>query len=218
MLTVAQSAPLLSDGSRSFQHSVEVSASAVQGASDSWLKGAEARVAQHLSQLTGTAVIARVSTLSAAPGLRARRLQDTVSLRIDYSVVCSANCEDIGARLNALSSDADHAQGIIDAINLAAQAAGFGQAVVSSPQDIMASITAPSIVSIDLPPPPPVAPSEPVAPADWVRGSCPDAGYSDVTHFWFDVVTSGTEILDTQWTNELNTWNHDDGYLLQTFS
>ena len=61
-----------------------------------------------------------------------------------------------------------------------------------------------------------MAPSEPVAPADWVRGSCPDAGYSDVTHFWFDVVTSGTEILDTQWTNELNTWNHDDGYLLHS--
>ena len=92
-------------------------------------------------------------------------------------------------------------------------------AVVSSAADVAATMTAPTVVSIDIPPAPaPGAPSEPVAPADWVRGSCPDAGYSDVTHFWFDVVTSGTEILDTQWTNELNTWNHDDGYLLQTFS
>ena len=37
-----------------------------------------------------------------------------------------------------------------------------------------------------------------------------------IAPFWADVVTSGTEILDTQWTNELNTWNHDDGYLLHS--
>eukprot|EP01043_Picozoa_sp_COSAG02_P059637 COSAG02_NODE_7637_length_2922_cov_6.155863_3_plen_414_part_01 len=34
-----------------------------------------------------------------------------------------------------------------------------------------------------------------------------------VSSDFFDISTTGTEILDDQWANPLNTWNHDDGFV-----
>ena len=56
--------------------------------------------------------------------------------------------------------------------------------------------------------------SQLLAPSHWQRpDQCPDLGYYDVSYWFWDISTTGTEILDTEWSNPLNTWNHDDGYV-----
>ena len=69
--------------------------------------------------------------------------------------------------MSSIASDPDasrsHADAIIAAINTAASAAGFQNAVVSSADEVMATIAAPSTVNINIPVPVPVP--EPPAPA-----------------------------------------------------
>lgn len=67
---------------------------------------------------------------------------------------------DLTTRLGAAQSlataaaDASFASSIIDAINTAATTSGFGDVVLSTPADVMATITVPDTVSITLPPAP----------------------------------------------------------------
>ena len=57
--------------------------------------------------------------------------------------------------------------------------------------------------------PGPVGGSAPVEGAD--AAACP-TDYSSASQ-WVDISGTGTEILDDQWANPLNTWNHDDGFV-----
>eukprot|EP01043_Picozoa_sp_COSAG02_P006456 COSAG02_NODE_184_length_30545_cov_128.634402_1_plen_227_part_10 len=50
------------------------------------------------------------------------------------------------------------------------------------------------------------APAQPPAAA-----ACPTDYTTD--YYFYDISTTGTEILDDQWANPLNTWNHDDGFI-----
>jgi hypothetical protein len=53
-----------------------------------------------------------------------------------------------------------------------------------------------------------------LGPTQPAAADCPTdyAGYVG-TYYFYDIVSSGTEILDDSWANPLNTWNHDDGYV-----
>ncbi len=87
-----------------------------------------------------------------------RRMQSgagVATLTIDYHIRCGASCADINARLTHIATDpvagAEHAQRITDAINAAAAAAGFGEAVVlSSAEEIVASISLPENVVVSV--------------------------------------------------------------------
>ena len=57
-------------------------------------------------------------------------------------------------RLSAASTSPAFANSIIAAINTAAASSGFNNVVLSTPADVMASITVPDTVSITLPPAP----------------------------------------------------------------
>ena len=56
--------------------------------------------------------------------------------------------------LAAAAADTSFASSIIAAINTAATSSGFGNVVLSTPADVMATITVPDTVSITLPPAP----------------------------------------------------------------
>eukprot|EP01051_Picozoa_sp_SAG22_P003442 SAG22_NODE_167_length_16764_cov_34.845245_6_plen_1062_part_00 len=86
-----------------------------------------------------------------------RQLQDdTVNLRIGYTVACSSNCDAVTSSITGLSSDptlgAAHASLVIAAINDAAAAAGFSGAVVlSTAAEVASTFTQPEQVTITLP-------------------------------------------------------------------
>ena len=144
-----------------WERTIEVDAAFAQSASPSEVEGA---LAQMLTEATGFGHIA------ASVGATAhRRLQASTSLTIQYTVTCGTDCGAISEQMNTFATDPDaglaHAAGIIAAINQASTAAGFGEAVLSSPADVVATITAPDSVSITLPPIPPAPAPLPPAPA-----------------------------------------------------
>lgn len=59
-----------------------------------------------------------------------------------------------------------------------------------------------------------VSGTTPAVPSSYDGSTCPTDydGYV-VDPYWVDIVSSGTEIADDSWSNPLNTWNHDDGYI-----
>lgn len=64
------------------------------------------------------------------------------------------------------SSDVAFAEGLIAAVNTVADAAGFvGNAVISTPAEVLASITLPETVTISLPPAPSPSPPPSLPPA-----------------------------------------------------
>eukprot|EP01046_Picozoa_sp_COSAG06_P033626 COSAG06_NODE_3445_length_5332_cov_5.351424_3_plen_1421_part_00 len=138
------------------------------------------------------------------------------TLQIQYVITCGDSCDEVAATMTAMSAGGAQSEAfaasIISAVNAAAVASGFTNAVLSSPADVAATIAAPDTVSISLPPLPP-APSPPsVGPVQpSALAACP-TDYTS-TYYWYDVVATGTEVLDTDWANPLNTWNHDDGFL-----
>ena len=71
---------------------------------------------------------------------------------------------------------------------------------------LQVSLTEPDLTP--QPPPPPLFDEPTVMPT---ASACP-TDYS-VDSYFFNIASTGTEILDTEWTNPLNTWNHDDGTL-----
>ena len=87
-----------------------------------------------------------------------RRLQAGSVLSITYIVRCGGTaCSTISSQLSSLSSGAAgtaFAEAMIDAISAAAADAGFANAVLSTPADVMATISAPDTVNIGLPPAP----------------------------------------------------------------
>ena len=83
-----------------------------------------------------------------------RQMQASQSLTISYTVSCGANCDSIAAAITAGSSNTVWASALIDAITAVGAAAGFANAVISTPEEVAASITAPVDVTITLPPAP----------------------------------------------------------------
>ena len=73
---------------------------------------------------------------------------------------------------------------------------------------LQVSLTEPDLTPVEAPPPPPASDGPTVMPP---ASDCP-TDYSVDTYF-FDIASTGTEILDSEWSNPLNTWNHDDGTL-----
>ena len=86
-----------------------------------------------------------------------RRLQANV-LSVTYIVRCGGTtCSAISSQLASISSGAAgtaFATAMIDAISAAAADAGFANAVLSTPADVVATISAPDTVNIGLPPAP----------------------------------------------------------------
>eukprot|EP01051_Picozoa_sp_SAG22_P014695 SAG22_NODE_1821_length_3512_cov_3.979197_1_plen_729_part_10 len=86
-----------------------------------------------------------------------RQLQDgAVNLRISYVVACTSDCDAVASSLQDLSSDpalgAAHASLVIAAVNDAAAAAGFSDAVVlSTASEVASTLTQPEQVTITLP-------------------------------------------------------------------
>lgn len=144
---MAGAVPTNSLNTLSWAQTVQVDGAFAQTAS------VEVALAQLLSDATGAPHI------TATIGSEAhRRLQTGTTLTINYAISCGSNCDALTARLNNIASDPAaglaHATAIIAAINQASVAAGFGQAVLSAPADVVATIQAPTSVSITLPPAP----------------------------------------------------------------
>ena len=121
----------------------------------------EAALAGVVAGFTGVPVTAAVQLDAAGH----RRLQAGTTLTIQYAITCGNNCDAISASLANIASDPAagmaHAAAIISAINTAAAAQGFNNVVLSTPADVMATIQAPTAVTITLPPVP--APPSPPA-------------------------------------------------------
>ena len=119
----------------------------------------EAALARLLSDATGAPhITATVGSESH------RRLQSGTTLTVNYAITCGTDCDAVATQLNTIASDPAaglaHATAIIAAINEVSAAAGFGQAVLSAPADVVATIEPPSSVTITLPPaPPPPSPA-----------------------------------------------------------
>ena len=152
---MANAVPTSSLDRLTWAQTVEIDAGFAESASS-----IEAAVAQVLTDATGA------THVTATVGAEAhRRLQTGTTLTIQYAIVCGTDCDSLSAQLDTIANDPDaglqHATAIIAAINTVSAAAGFGQAVISSPTEVVATIQAPTSVAITLPP----IPAPPPAPA-----------------------------------------------------
>eukprot|EP01052_Picozoa_sp_SAG31_P039257 SAG31_NODE_5407_length_2552_cov_2.547493_1_plen_453_part_01 len=165
---------------RSPRWSVPVSASfgAAFHSSPRLQKALDERVELVASTLNENPVVSTSLQLFGAPSAK-RRLQGAgIGLRVSYQVRCHSNCDDVHESMAEIASGGDaaltHAQALITSINDVATDFGFEDAVLSTDQDIAATITAPELVSIELPPAPAPCESESGDAADCDTGEAPD--------------------------------------------
>ena len=116
-------------------------------------------------------------TFEAGTHAPTRRLQDTTSVTITYVINCGTTCSAISSQLASITSGGAEglafASAMIAAVSAAATDAGFADAVVSTPAEVIATVMAPTVVDISLPPSPSPAPSP--APAPSPVGEVPTA-------------------------------------------
>lgn len=102
--------------------------------------------------------------VTVSPSRRQLQSGTATSLNIRYTVRCGQSCDAVRSSLTALTGSSAaglaHAAAIVAAANAVSTRFGFGNAVISTPADIAATMSAPQLVTITMP----VAPTAPTGP------------------------------------------------------